>query len=74
MISVIDKISDIETKGISGDHEMYIRQIMKGFDKNYLYKDFDKDYKYILNKLSCTITQDNNGALRSIQEALDPSK
>ena len=69
---VLDKIEDIEENGISYEHNNYIRQIMKGFDRNHLYEEFPEDYNYILNKLSQCISEYNNYGLRSIHEALEP--
>ena len=70
LIIVLDSIENIETDGVSSIHDSYIRQLMKAFNNDYLYKGFDEDYKYVLNKLSLTITCDNNYALRSINEAV----
>ena len=43
---------------------------MKGFDKTNLYLGFEDDYEYILIKLSSPVTEQNNYALRSINEAI----
>ena len=67
---VLDNIEDIDTKGVESIHDNYIRQLMKAFNNDYLYQGFDVDYKYVLTKLSLTITCDNNFALRSINEAV----
>lgn len=70
--SVIDRIDDIEENGISYEHNTYIRQIMKAFDRNYVYEGIVEDYNYVLQKLTTKITDYNNYALRSINEALEP--
>ena len=70
--SVLDRIDNIEENGISYEHNIYIRQIMKAFDRNYVYDGFVEDYNYVLQKLTAKITDYNNYALRSINEALEP--
>lgn len=72
--SVLDSSNDIEGSGITELEERYIQQLMKAFDKNYLYKNFDVDYEYIITKLSLVITTTNNYALREINESLQPDK
>ena len=67
---LLDSIDEIEETGVSHDHQYYIQQLMKGFDKNYIYKNFNLDYEYVIKKLSLKICSENNYALRSINEAL----
>lgn len=67
---LIDKIEDIDN-GIDDIHSSYIRQLMKPFNKTYLYDGFLEDYEYVLSKLSINYTFNNNDALRSINEALE---
>lgn len=67
---LIDKIEDIDN-GIDDIHSSYIRQLMKPFNKTYLYDGFLQDYEYVLSKLSINYTFNNNDALRSINEALE---
>lgn len=71
IISILKSIVDIDKKGISHQHDDSIRQLMKGFNKKHLYKDFPNHYDFIVKKLTFCITENNNFALRSINEALD---
>jgi hypothetical protein len=70
--ALVDSIEDIEINGIEDIHQSYVRQIIKPFNKKYLYKEFIHDYDYVITKLSQKYTLYNNYALRSINEALEP--
>ena len=71
IIQKLNEIENIEETGIDEIHSSFIRQIVKAFDKDYLYDGFDKDYTVVLRKLSSRITQNNNFALRNINEVLE---
>ena len=63
---LFDSIEDIENNGIQDIHSAYIRQLVKPLNKNFLHKDFTKDYEYVISKLSAKCSSNNNCALRSI--------
>lgn len=67
----LDSIEDLDKYGIDDNHQVFIRQIMKSFNKKFIYEGFHNDYKYIVSKLSTNITVNNNHALRSVCEALE---
>ena len=71
IIEKLNEIENIEETGIDELLSNFIRQIVKAFDKDYLYDGFDKDYAVVLRKLSSRITQNNNFALRNINEILE---
>jgi hypothetical protein len=71
IIEKLNEIENIEESGIDEIHSSFIRQIVKAFDKDYLYDGFDKDYTVVLRKLSSRITQNNNFALRNINEIFE---
>ena len=68
---LLDNIDNLDETGITDTHSNYIRWLMNGFDKNNLYKGFDEDYDYVLNKLSLRYTLYNSYALRSINEPFE---
>lgn len=73
LINFLDNIENLDEQGISDDHTRIIRYLMTGFDKNNLYKGFDKDYEYVLKKLTLRSTLYNSYALRSINEPFEIS-
>ena len=68
---LVDSIEDIENNGLQDIHSSYIRQLVKPLNKNFLHKNFSKDYEYVISKLSAKYTSNNNCALRSINEELE---